>query len=161
MKKYIIAILIISFALHLNAQQQKLYYNFPENIKSQIGLRLNEQLTLSKKDNYSSQTILIVNTRGGDTTLVWIVKFSKDIPELNAVINNSNRFFKYIANSNETDIPIIFEADLDWADPVRKEKVINNKKIISITSMMWGGWLIKFVFRGEVAPIIEDKFYGH
>ncbi len=164
MKKLLYILFLACLSFNSEGQNKKIYYNLPDNVSAVLERRINEIIVESEKDEYKSQICLEVYKKH-DTTQVWIEKLSKDLPALNEVLENTNRFFKYVVNNSEKEIPIVFGADFDWASSLRRkgQEVVNGKDKVSITTQMIirTGWLIEFRYRAMEAEIIADEMGGH
>lgn len=160
MKLSTLGIGLLMFAYRANAQTHPIYYNLPDNVSKTVTERIKDILSKSKGDAYSSQVLLEFGKRN-DTTMIWIEKLSRDIPELNTMLANTNRFLKCTLNNIDTSIPILFSADFDWAAPLRKKEVVNNKEAFTTVTISRGGWLVSFVYSRNAAKIITDKGYEH
>jgi hypothetical protein len=162
MKKLLYILLIGCLSFNTKAQSKKIYYNLPDNVSKVVQKRINEIIAKSRGDNYKSQICLEIYSKH-DTTQVWIQKLSKDIPALNDVIENSNRFFKYFANDSEKEVPIVFDTDFAWASSLRSKgkEVVNGKQSITTITILRTGWLVEFTYKAMEAKIIVDKMGGY
>ena len=155
--KIITLLLLASFYIKIaDAQNSKIYYDYPETVNLKLDEHIDSYLSLYKKLDTNVRVYLVVS-QGKDTTYLLVTKFNiKDSP-FNFILNNTNRFYKVHRKDKTFDIPVIPETDFYQSELLNKKEVINEKKAVTKIYIFRSGYLIGFTNQRNKVSIVVDK----
>ncbi|MBK0378829.1 hypothetical protein [Mucilaginibacter segetis] len=155
--KIVILLLLVSFLIkNADAQNSKVYYDYPETVNLKLDEHIDSYLTLYKKLDTNVRVYLVVS-QYRDTTYLLVTKFNiKDSP-FNFILNNTNRFYKVHLKNKTFDIPVIPETDFYQSELLNKKEVINGKNAATKIHIFRSGYLIGFTNQRNKVLIVADK----
>ena len=155
--KLAICLAFIFLAKNGNCQNKKIFYNFPDNVESQVNKRLISAIDDVRSRNRFGKVFIVVN-RYADTTQILIANLSPNLSAFNSILENTNRYFRTEIGGGQNDIPIVFPSDFFWSETAYEKGYENGRRANTRIDVLISGYSIEFVFKKNEATILEDKY---